>query len=167
RQTAVSRDVEGREPVCVRLGEDQCGVVGRYDHAVRERDAIRHLAGRAVGGDESDDSGGELAAGKVKTDVVDVGVAPTVHDDVVPGVVGEIAQIGVRNDRAIGLPAEQTPIARRDDQQVPLAKPVDTKWKRRHARHDLTPALEITGNQLLSAPVAEPQTPVMTQRTYT
>src|SRR5439155_13952108 len=103
--------------------------VRRYDHAVWERDAIRHLSGRAVGRDESDDSGGELAAGKVKADVVDVGIAPTVHDDVVPGMVGEIAQIGVRHDRAVGLPAKQTPIARRDDQQASIAKPVDAEWK--------------------------------------
>ena len=55
--------------------------------------------GPSVGGDQREDSGGELASREVKAGGADVGVSPTVHDDVVPGVVVEAAQVGVGHQR--------------------------------------------------------------------
>ena len=77
------------------LGNDQRCVVGRHGHAVREGDAIGHLPSRAIRGDESDNS---RAA-------VDVDVAATVHDDLVPGPIGEAAQVGMAHERPVELPA--------------------------------------------------------------
>src|SRR5215218_9088604 len=85
RQSAVGSDVECREPVAVGLREDQRRVVGRNYDAIRERNPIRHLSSRGVGGEKGEDSGGELAFREFEADVADVGVAPAVHDDVVPG----------------------------------------------------------------------------------
>src|SRR5213594_4323832 len=153
RQTAVGSDVEGREFVGVGLGEDQRGVVGRHDQTVREGHAIRHLSSRAGGGDESQKAWGEFATREVEADIADVGVAPSVDDDVVPGMARKLAQIGVRHHRAVRLSPDQASLTRGHDEQAPISKPVDAKWKRRHPRHDLASALEIHGNELLCAPV--------------
>src|SRR6266581_1175036 len=122
RQAAVSRDVEGCEFLAIGLGHNQGRVVGRHYHAIWECDAIRYLPGRAMRGDQSDDAGGELAAWKVKADVVDVGVAPTIHDDLVPGVIREASQVSICYQRPIGLHAEEQSIARRDDKQAPIGQ---------------------------------------------
>src|SRR5262249_24076186 len=79
-QVAVHGDVESREPFRVGLGDDQHRVVWRYEHAVREREAVRHLASQTVGGDQGHDSGSKRLAGhEVEAAAVDVGVAPTVY----------------------------------------------------------------------------------------
>src|SRR5207244_5926760 len=99
RQAAVGRNVEGCESFTVGLREDQRRVVGRHHHAIWECDTICYLPGRAIRGDQSDDPRGELAAWKVKDDVVEVGVAPTVHDDLVRGVVSEASPVGICHQR--------------------------------------------------------------------
>src|SRR5205085_12555214 len=116
---------------------------------------------------ERKESRGELTAREVKPDVPDVSIPPSVHDDVVPGTARERTQVGMHDHRAVGLPPEQPSLGRRYDEQAPVSKPVDAKWKRRHARDDLAPALEIDGNQLLGAPVAEPQTIIVPARRLT
>jgi hypothetical protein len=113
---------------------------------------------RAIGGDQCEDSGGELAGRELKAYVADVSVAPPVHDDIVPGVVGEAAQVGVSYERPIGFSAQQEPIACRDDQQAPIGQPVDAEWERRYADDDLALTLEIDGDDLLRSPVREPET---------
>src|SRR5206468_3566789 len=50
RQAAVGRDVEGREPLAVRLRQDQRRVVGRHYHAVGECDALGYLPSAAIWG---------------------------------------------------------------------------------------------------------------------
>ena len=119
------------------------------------------MLSRAIRGDQSQDSGDELAARKIKADVVDVGVTPTVHDYLVPGAVREAAHVGMCHKRPVGLPAEEKPIARRDDEKAPVGQPVDAEWKGRHADDDVALALEIDGNDLLRAPVAEPETVIV------
>src|SRR5207253_6489294 len=52
RECAIGRDVEGREPTSERFGHDQHGVVGRYDHAVREPQIGGDFAGITVRRDE-------------------------------------------------------------------------------------------------------------------
>jgi hypothetical protein len=111
-QAAIGCDVKRREPVALGLGEDQCRVVGRHDDAIGECDAIRYLPSRAIGGDQREDSGDELALREVEAGVADVDVAPTVHDNVDPGVVRDAAQVGMDHQRPVGLPAQQKPIAR-------------------------------------------------------
>jgi hypothetical protein len=66
-------------------------------HTVGEGDAIGNLANSPIGSEQSDHAGSKLATGKVKTLVVDVSVASTVYDDLVPGVplLGEAAQVGM------------------------------------------------------------------------
>jgi hypothetical protein len=45
--------------------------------------------------------GREVAAWEVKGDVVDVDVAATVYDNLVPRVIAHIGQIDMRHDRAV------------------------------------------------------------------
>src|SRR5262249_17120865 len=85
RQAAVSTDVKGGKPLTVGLGDDQSCVVGRHGHAIRKGDAIGYLSSRAIGCNQRDDSGA----------AIDVGVAATVHDDFVPSLVREAAQVGM------------------------------------------------------------------------
>jgi hypothetical protein len=60
-------------------------------------------------------------------------------------------------ERAVGLAAKEDPIACRDDEQPPVGQKVDAEGKRLHLRDDLARALEIDGDDLLRAPVREPQ----------
>ena len=106
-KAAISRDLEGREFLAIGLGDDQCRVVGRHDHAVGKGDAIRHLTNRAVRRDHSNDSGGELGLGKFKAGVVDVDVAATVHHDFVPRLAGEVTEVSVCDQRAVRLAPQQ------------------------------------------------------------
>jgi hypothetical protein len=119
RQGAVSRDVEGGQPVRVGLRDDQ-GRVGSHEHPVREGDAIGYAASRAVGGGQRDDAGSELLAGhQVEAAAVDVGIAPTVHDELVPcRGIREASQVGVGHQRAVGLAAQEKPFARGDDEKA-------------------------------------------------
>ena len=108
RQAAVRGDVERGEAAGERLGDDQRRVVGRDDHAVGELDAVRDLAGRAVRGDQRDDPGlGRARRPGSRSRTVDVDVAATVHDDLVPAMVGDTAQVGVPDHRPVGLPAQE------------------------------------------------------------
>ena len=75
---------KGRELLAVRLGEDQRRVVGRYDHAVRERNAIGHLPRGSVWSDEGKNPGRKLATREIETGIADVSVAAAVHRNVVP-----------------------------------------------------------------------------------
>ena len=127
-------------------------------------DAVGDLSNGAVGRDHRDHSGRELAVGKVEADVVRVGVAPAVDDDLVPGVLGEDAQVGLGRERPVGLHAEQTPFGGRDDEQGPVGQPVDAERKRLNLGDDLAPAVEIDGDQLLRAPVGQPETAVVPAR---
>ena len=77
RQGAVCSDVESGEPLPVRLGDDQRAVVGRHGHAIEKGNIIGYTSSRSIRCDQGDDSGA----------AIDVGVAPTVHDDLVPGLV--------------------------------------------------------------------------------
>src|SRR5205823_348534 len=126
-----------------------------------------YLPGRAIRGDHSDDTWGELAARKVKADVVEVGVAPTVHDDLVPRTVKEAANARMGHKPPVGLPAQEQSIARRDDKQAPIGQEVDAKGKGLDAGDDFARALEIDGNDFLSAPVGEPQTVLVPARRLT
>ena len=129
RQAAVRRDVEGCKSFAVGLGHDQGRVVGRHDHAIREGDTIGHLPSRPIGGDQSDDSGGELLPRhKVKAAAVDVGVTATIHDNFVPAAGREATQVGMGHQRPIGLPAQQKPLVGRDDKQASVGQKVDTHW---------------------------------------
>ena len=84
---AVVVDRERGQPLPVRLGHDQRAVVGRDRHAVGKVEVVGHHPYRPVGGDQRHPSrcgrafrraGAELGVGTVH-----VGVAATVHHDVV------------------------------------------------------------------------------------
>ena len=71
-----------------------------YEHPVRKRDAVGYAASRAVGCGQRDDAGSELLAGhQVEAAAVDVGIAPTIHDELVPcRRIGEASQVGVGHE---------------------------------------------------------------------
>src|SRR5207249_11962236 len=83
----------------------------------------------------------------------------TVHDDLVPGLIGEAAQVGMAHERPVELPAQEKALAPRDDEQAAIRQPIDAKWKaKRSADYDLPVAIKIDCHDLLSAPVREPKT---------
>ena len=98
-QAAVRLDVEGGEPVAVRLGDDERGVVGGDRHAVGEPHVVGDLAHRAARRDHGDGAAGRRrAAHQVEAGLVDVGVAAPVDDDLVPRR-RQRRQVGVRCQR--------------------------------------------------------------------
>src|SRR5262249_10077339 len=44
RQAAIGSDIECSKPLAVRLGDDQCRVVGSHRHSVWKRDAVGDLS---------------------------------------------------------------------------------------------------------------------------
>src|SRR6266487_1224183 len=68
------------------------------------------------------------------------------------------AQVGMGDQRPVWLPAQQTPVTRRHDQQTPIWQPADACRHGRDAGDDLAGALQIDGDHLIGAHVGEPQT---------
>ena len=162
REAAVVGDVERRQPRGERLRDDQRRVVGRHHHAVGEGDVLRHPACRSVRGDQRDDPGGDPLVGVEVAAAVDVDVAAAVHDDLVEVVDAHSAQVGVRHHRAVGLDARE---ASAGHQQAPVGQPVDRPPEAlRPLGDDLGVALEVDGDDLLRAPVGEPQAPFVPAR---
>src|SRR5207245_2924057 len=65
----------------------------------------------------------------------------------------------MRHQRSIALPAEQTPLAPRNNEQPPVRQPIDAKWKvKGNLNRNLAIAIEIDRDNLLSAPIREPKT---------
>src|SRR4030095_1525922 len=93
---------------------------------------------------------------KVKADSVQVNVAATVHDNLIPAA-SEAAQVRMCNQRLIRLqPPEKTILP--CENQASIGKPVNAEWKERHVKHDLGVAIEIDSNNLVRTPVRKPQT---------
>src|SRR5438105_9798799 len=85
RQSAVGADVERRQASGEGLGNDQGGIVGGDNHPVGKVDVAGHAASRPIGSYQRDDPGlGRCAAQEVKGEAVDVDVAATVDNDLVP-----------------------------------------------------------------------------------
>src|SRR5438067_1223219 len=106
-QAAGSIDVESSQSVTVGLGEDQRRVVRGHDHAIGESASLCYLLNRAIGCDQNQDAGGELATWEVEAEVADVGIASTVHYHVAPGVARQVAQVGLSHQRTIVLAAQE------------------------------------------------------------
>jgi hypothetical protein len=140
-EAAVPADVEGREPVGVRLGNDQRPTVRGDRHPVREREAVGDQTDMTFRRDDYDEARRELAAGKVETDVVDMGVTPIVHHDVVPRLSRDLRKVGMRDQRPVGLTAQQPSLRRGHDQQPPVGEEVDTHRKRRNGHDHLVAAI--------------------------
>jgi hypothetical protein len=151
------------ELLAVGLRDDEGRIVRGDGHAVGEGEAVGHLASGAVGGDQRDQAGGELAGGEVEADVVDVGVAATVDDDVVPGVLAQRAKVAVGHQRPVGLTAQEPPPGRRDGQQPAIGQVADAH-QGLDARDHVAPALQIDGKDLLRPPVRDPQPAVVPPR---
>jgi hypothetical protein len=94
-------DLEGRQPPRVRLRDGQGGVVGRHGHTIRKGEAVAHLSRGPIACDEGDDP----------VDAIDVGVAAIVHDDLVPRLVGDAAQVGMGHELPVDLSAQETTLA--------------------------------------------------------
>src|SRR3954449_1689986 len=124
---------------------------------------LGYRGSRAVGGDQSDAAGSELGARHhVEAGAVHVGVAATVHDELVPRRgIEDAPQVAGGHQRAVGLAAQEKPLARRDEQQTPVRQPVDTAGKRPRPEDDLAVALEIDCNDLWRTPVGKPKTILM------
>ena len=109
--------------------------------------------------------GRELAAREVEPDVVDVGVAPTVDDDVVPRVLAETtARSAWVTSEPSGSWRSSRRSRRRDDQQPPVGQVVDAHREGLDAGDHLALARRIDGDDLVRAPVGDPEPAVVPPR---
>jgi hypothetical protein len=108
---------------------------------------------------------GRLAlAGMEVGAAVDVDPAVAVDHDLVE-VRAEHAQIGVVDQRAVGLLAQQPALGPGDHQQPPVRQPVDRERDGGRRRgHHLGVAVEVDGQDLLGPPVGQPQPAVVPAR---
>src|SRR6266536_6191762 len=91
---------------------------------------------------------------------IDVSIPTTVHDDFVPYLVRDAAQVGVGHQRTAWLLSQNETLPTGDDQQMAIRQPIDAKWKtERSPDYDLFLAFKIDSHDFLSAPVCEPKTP--------
>src|SRR5438034_1055573 len=108
---------------------------------------------------------GELpTAEKIEVTTVDVGVTTTVHHNLVPAPC-EATQVSMDHQRPVWLPTQEKRLGARYDKQAPIGQPVDGERDRGWDTGDyLAVALDIDGDDLLRAPVREPQTTLMPTR---
>jgi hypothetical protein len=154
-QATVGADVERGQPVPVRLRYEQGRVVGGDRHAVGEREPVGYRPCRTARRHQGDRA--RLVgrpAHEVEARGVQVGVAPPVHHDVVPA---RGPEIGVGDEGAVGLPAQQPPVRGRHDDQPPVRQPRGTQWQGRHPGHHLGVAFEVDRDDLTGRPVGEVQ----------
>ena len=163
-EPAAGTDVPGREARAVGLGQHEGRAVRRDRDAVGERDAVGHLAHRAAGRHARHQAGRELRAREVEAGAADVRVAARVHHDVVPRRRREPGQVGVGDDRAVGLVAQQQALAPRHDEQAPVGEEVEAERQRGQARHDLGLAGVVEREDLARSPVRQPQPAVVPAR---
>ena len=124
-QRAVVRDRERGEARAERLGDDQRAVVGD-DRAVGEPQVLGRDARAAVGVDPHERGRLRLAAAhQVEAEVARVGAALAVDDHVVEVAGGELGDVGVLGDGAVGGAAQHAPVLHRDDEQVAVGQPAE------------------------------------------
>src|SRR5215211_7651442 len=88
----------------------------------------------------------------------------TVHDDLVEAR-AETAQVGVVDQGAVGLLAQQPALGPGNHQQPPVRQPVDRERNGgRHRGHHLGGAVEIDRQDLLRPPVGQPQPAIVPAR---
>src|SRR5258708_6079732 len=121
RQAPVAIELEGGKHARVGLGDDQRLGIGRHCHTIGESEAIGHQAHRSIGGGQTDNSG------SVKAAAVDVDVAATIHDDLVPDA-GKSGENGMGHKLPVELPAPQKPLEPRADETATISHPADAKW---------------------------------------
>jgi hypothetical protein len=80
----------------MRLGNDQCRVIVRNGHAIRESEVIRDLPKGAAGRKKSDSRA-----------TIDIGIAATVNNNLIPALVRKTSQICMDHQRSINVPAHQ------------------------------------------------------------
>ena len=165
RQVAAVVDVERRQPLAVRLGHDQGGVVRTDRHPVREQQIVGDESGRAIRVHHGDDARPHrFARHHVEADAVDVDVVATVDHDLVPWSIHDRSELGVQRQRSVRLQSHEATIAAGDDQQLAVRRPVEAERERPHGRDHLDRAGGIDGQQLLRAPVSQPQASVAPPR---
>src|SRR5579872_4242762 len=120
-QAAIRADVEAHQQVPVGIRHDQGGVVGGDRHPVGKRDVIGHLPHGPVRRYMADRTRLERLAGhRVEPGPVDVDVAAPVGHDVIPA---WLAELGVDDQRSVGLHCQQLPLWRRDKYQLVVWQP--------------------------------------------
>src|SRR5262249_1254976 len=100
--------------------------------------------------------------------VVDVGVAAAIHDDLIPHLIGYSAQVGVRNQGPVSFASHYAIFTAGYDQQAAVSKPVETKRQAEGSVHDdVFVSGEIDRQNLLRAPVRQPESTVVPSRRFT
>ncbi len=79
------------------------------------------MPGRPVGVDKDQWGGGGVLPGhEVEAEVADVGAPHLVDDHVVERVGGQVAEVGMLDDGAVGLAAQDPPVLHGHDEQAPV-----------------------------------------------
>jgi hypothetical protein len=156
-ECAVRAEVEGGESAAVGLGDDQGALVGGDRHPVGEGQVVGDDTGHSLRRDQGDEAGCGFATGEVEADAVDVGVAVAVDDDVVPWLVGDRREVGVRGHRADGIAAQQLTTCRVQHEQLTVRQEVDAHREGLDANHHLMATLPVEDYHLVRAPVGEPE----------
>jgi hypothetical protein len=163
-KAAVCADVIGRELAGVGLGNDERPAVRGDRHPVRERQVAGDLSYVAIRRGQHDKARREFAAGELEADGVDVGVAPVVDHDVIPWLGRDFGQVSVRDQRAVGLTAQQSPLRRVHHQQPPVREEVDAHRERCDGHDHFAAAVGTEREDLIRAPVREPEPSVVPAR---
>ena len=138
------------------FGDDQRRVVRRDDHAVGKHDVVGDLTRASIGRHHRDRSWPEVFLTKAEADAVDEDVVPAVDGDFVPAL-AKRPKVGVSDKRSVRLVSQESILAR--DKKTAIRQEVDAVASRLWSfGDDLAFAVQVNGPDLLSAPVAEPET---------
>jgi hypothetical protein len=123
-QAAVATDGEGREPPAHGLAHDQGGAIGGDDRSVGEVEALGCGLNAAVGLHQRDRRRSRRGpVVEVEAEVADVGAALPVDDHVVAVEGGHAGQVGVVDQPAARLEAQQLAVGHRDHEQPAVGQP--------------------------------------------
>ncbi len=135
-----ARDGERADAPAHALADEQRAAIGRDRSAVRERDRVRDGVRATIGFDRDQHGFARLLTGvDVETEVADVRASDAVDDHVVALRRRDRRQVGVQDERAVGLEAQHTPIAHRHDEHAPVGQPSEARWLLGHLARSSRP----------------------------
>ena len=167
-ERAVGGDVERGEPARHALADDQRRAVGRDDRAVRERRARRPRRARVPSGSTAMTHVlvRLLAGVHVEAEVADVRAARCASTTMslhAPG--RERGEIGVDDERAVGLEPQHLAVEHRDDEHAAVGQPAEPRRLLRHLDDRLRVAVGGHRDDALVVLVGEPEPVVVPART--
>ena len=133
RQAAVGGDIEGRQAVRRRLGDDEGAAIERERGAVGKHHVGGHRSSPAVGHDEDQRRRLQRGLGKqVEAEMADIGAAFRVDPHIVAMKARQRAQVGMGDECAVRLLPQHALVEHRDDEHPPVGQPAQAGGLARH-----------------------------------